>query len=91
MNRVQYIDVANLRVGFSADVKCFDHPSAMVRNGHWATTSVVESITPGNMGPTFQTKNTEYRPCDRSDPMPAAFVHDKPVWLPPTVSTELRV
>lgn len=64
---VKYIDLAFCIIGFPATVVPLNHPSDLVSNRVWATTSTVQSITWTPNGPVFETLNTIYVPVDEDD------------------------
>lgn len=57
--KVVFVQVRHLQVGWMAEVLPLNHPSDLVTNGYWATTSPVQKI---NTDGSFETQNTLYVP-----------------------------
>lgn len=69
--RVRYIDLGRCEEGEPAQVIPADHPSSLVQNGKWTTTSPVLKILEQARGPVFETRNTIYHPGDTDESVPA--------------------
>ena len=59
---VKYIDLGFCVVGCQALVMPLNHPSELVENRVWATTTEVLSLDWTPYGPRFETLNTIYEP-----------------------------